>query len=82
MEKYLFKLVEIQRKDETNHQKYSWKDLKYSYPEFMCIGKSASIPMSDGRWLNTSVVVDFQLHKRDMIIETRNTKYIFTKEES
>lgn len=79
MEKYIFKLINITRKNETKHQKSEWQDDLYSYPSFMMIGHSAEIYINNGKVLRTSPVIKFELHGDYMIIETNNTIYEFRK---
>lgn len=79
MNNYIFKLVEIERKDGTSHQKEDWKDVLYAYPEFLKIGYGAEIPMDNYKYLRTSRVIDFELNGTYMIIETKNSKYTFRR---
>lgn len=75
---FIFTLTEIERKGVTVHQKEEWKSYRYGFPTRLYIGGSAVIPMSNGKYLSTSRVVDFEICNRIMVIETENSKYIFT----
>ncbi|MGL6130619.1 MAG: hypothetical protein ACRCZ9_03260 [Fusobacteriaceae bacterium] len=79
MEKYIFELIEIKRKDTTSHQQSNWKECLYSYPSLMSVGVNALIPIDNGRVLRTSVVKKFELDGNYMVIETDNTVYTFRK---
>lgn len=77
--KYIYKLISIEKKDGTTHQKDEWKDVFYDWPTYLKVGFSAEIPMSDGRMLRTSGVENFEICDNIMIISTRNSVYTFEK---